>query len=241
MYHAGSAGSVIDPIGSGILNLGSDQATDIRIGSNYTNGTNAYSKLGIGVPSYSNINAFFHVYTPDVNWHGLLIEQNYSGSNLATGAEVRMKNINSEAFAVSSYTNIADPTSLTEFFKVMGNGKTTIGKALSNSSPYYSTYSLSVSGTGVFQELIVTDPSWWPDYVFEKNYKLTPLKEVETYYKENKHLPLVPSAKEVEEKGISVGEMNKILLKKIEELTLYVVEQQKQIDEFKSILVKKSN
>ncbi|MEP1490167.1 MAG: fibronectin type III domain-containing protein [Algibacter sp.] len=70
----------------------------------------------------------------------------------------------------------------------------------------------------------------WPDYVFTKNYKLPTLKEVEGYIKENGHLEDVPSAKDVKENGLLLGEMNAKLLKKIEELTLYILQQQKRIN-----------
>jgi hypothetical protein len=72
-----------------------------------------------------------------------------------------------------------------------------------------------------------------PDYVFAESYALPTLDEVKSYIDENKHLPEVPSAKEMEAKGIDVGEMNMLLLKKVEELTLYLIQQQKQIDELK--------
>ncbi len=73
----------------------------------------------------------------------------------------------------------------------------------------------------------------WPDYVFDKSYNLMPLSETEQYIQANRHLPNVPSAAEVEADGMSVGEMNKVLLQKVEELTLYVIELHKQIDELK--------
>ena len=71
----------------------------------------------------------------------------------------------------------------------------------------------------------------WTDYVFAKNYRLMPLNKVEDYVKENKHLPDVPAADEVKKEGIDLGSMDSKLLKKIEELTLYAIQQQKQIDE----------
>ena len=74
----------------------------------------------------------------------------------------------------------------------------------------------------------------WPDYVFEESYNLMSLSETEHYIHANGHLPNVPSASEVEEEGMSVGEMNRLLLQKVEELTLYVIELQKQIDEIKN-------
>ena len=65
------------------------------------------------------------------------------------------------------------------------------------------------------------------DYVFEADYNLLSLTEVETFIKENKHLPEVPSAEEFKNKGYSLGQMDDLLLRKIEELTLYMIEQQK--------------
>ena len=74
----------------------------------------------------------------------------------------------------------------------------------------------------------------WPDYVFGEEYKLMDLKELESYVNANKHLPGVPSSCEVEEQGdVDLGEMNAILLEKVEELTRYVIDLQKQIDEMK--------
>lgn len=74
----------------------------------------------------------------------------------------------------------------------------------------------------------------WSDFVFDDGYSLRPLGEVERYIDANRHLPEVPSAQEVEENGVDVGEMNKLLLQKVEELTLYIIDLQKQIDELKS-------
>lgn len=69
-----------------------------------------------------------------------------------------------------------------------------------------------------------------PDYVFEPDYKLAPLSEVEAYTQENKHLPEVPSAAEIEKGGLDLTQMNFTLLKKVEELTLHAIAQQKQIE-----------
>ncbi|MDQ3290013.1 MAG: TMF family protein, partial [Bacteroidota bacterium] len=76
----------------------------------------------------------------------------------------------------------------------------------------------------------------WCDYVFEEGYNLMPLYEVEKYINTNKHLPDVPSAAEVEKNGIEVGEMNATLLRKIEELTLHMIELKKENDALKSRL-----
>lgn len=62
-----------------------------------------------------------------------------------------------------------------------------------------------------------------PDYVFAKDYKLNTLKEVENFINANSHLPEIPSAKDIEKNGLMLAEMNMILLKKIEELTLHAI------------------
>ena len=68
------------------------------------------------------------------------------------------------------------------------------------------------------------------DYVFEEDYNLAPLSEVETFIKENKHLPNIPSAEEFKANDYKVREMDELLLRKVEELTLYTIEQQKLIE-----------
>lgn len=79
----------------------------------------------------------------------------------------------------------------------------------------------------------------WADRVFEKNYQLMSLKEVAKYVEQNKHLPNVPSAEEVVKNGVAMDEMVAKLLEKVEELTLYTIQQQKDIDELKKKLEKK--
>lgn len=89
-------------------------------------------------------------------------------------------------------------------------------------------YKLAVGGKIVAEEVVVKLQTAWPDYVFASDYKLPSLLEVERFLKQNKHLPGVPSATQVEANGISLGEMNATLLKKIEELTLYMIELKKE-------------
>ena len=74
-----------------------------------------------------------------------------------------------------------------------------------------------------------------PDYVFASDYNLRSLEEVANYIKKESHLPEIPSAKEMEENGIEVGVMNMLLLKKVEELTLYTLEQENEIEKLKEI------
>ncbi|MBL7743638.1 MAG: hypothetical protein JNN00_09230 [Chitinophagaceae bacterium] len=93
-------------------------------------------------------------------------------------------------------------------------------------------YKLSVNGTIQSKEVIVE--TGWADYVFEKNYKLLSLSEVEKFIQQNKHLPNIPSAKEIEENGLQLGNVQKRMMEKIEELTLYVIELRKEIELLKN-------
>lgn len=100
-------------------------------------------------------------------------------------------------------------------------------------------YMLAVGGSMVAESIKVELQGNWPDFVFKKEFSLVSLKEVEAYIQKNHHLPNVPSAKEVKTKGINLGEMDATLLRKIEELTLYSIKQQKEIDSLKQMLGKK--
>ncbi|TKG91619.1 hypothetical protein EYV94_21580 [Puteibacter caeruleilacunae] len=90
-------------------------------------------------------------------------------------------------------------------------------------------FQMSVNGNFRAKEVRVTTD--WADYVFDKDYQLMSIEEVAQFIEERGHLPSIPNAKRVKEEGVSVGEMNKLLLQKVEELTLYVIEQQKLIKE----------
>jgi len=84
-------------------------------------------------------------------------------------------------------------------------------------------YKLAVDGKIIAEEVQVEMSGSWPDHVFAEGYRLTPLAEVEAYIKANRHLPNMPSAAEVAENGVSLGDMQATLLQKVEELTLYVI------------------
>ncbi|NAY93422.1 hypothetical protein GTQ34_16040 [Muricauda sp. JGD-17] len=99
------------------------------------------------------------------------------------------------------------------------NGGVSIGPGIPGS------YKLALKGKIRAEEIKVE--TGWADYVFKEDYGLPTLDEVENYIKEKGHLNNIPSAKEVEENGIQLGEMNRLLLEKIEELTLYIIELKK--------------
>lgn len=117
--------------------------------------------------------------------------------------------------------NIIMGTSGTEKLRITYDGKVGIGTSTPQAK-------LAVNGD-VFATKIKVTQTGWPDYVFHHNYNLPSLPEVEMFIKNNQHLPDIPSAAEVDKNGLDLGEMNKKLLQKVEELTLYIIEQQKTI------------
>ena len=98
-------------------------------------------------------------------------------------------------------------------------------------------YNLDVRGTIRANEIIVNNVTG-ADFVFEKSYKLRPLSEVQSFIQKNQHLPEIPSAAEMQENGVNMTELQIQLLQKVEELTLYIIQQDQRIKELESQLAK---
>ncbi|WP_010518684.1 LamG domain-containing protein [Croceivirga radicis] len=105
-----------------------------------------------------------------------------------------------------------------------------LGSVAVGSSTVPNGYKLAVDGKLISEEVKVQLRENWPDYVFLDGYTLLPIKELEAFIQKEKHLPNIPSAEAIHKNGLELGEMNRLLLEKIEELTLHVIAQQKQID-----------
>jgi len=144
-------------------------------------------------------------------------------------ASIRMGYHGSIEFRTAPSMAANSPLTLTNRMIIKENGNVGIGTLDPGS------FKLAVEGKVGASEVVVTLTRPWPDYVFEPRYDLPSLTELETYIKANKHLPEVPTAGEVEENGLNLGEMNALLLKKVEELTLYLIEQHKINEEQKKI------
>ena len=106
----------------------------------------------------------------------------------------------------------------------------TDGSVLIGTSNNVQGYKLAVNGDALFTKVKVKASSAWPDYVFNKDYKLTPLEYVENYIASHQHLPGVKSAEQVKNEGLDVAENQAELLKKVEELTLYIIELNKKVN-----------
>lgn len=121
-----------------------------------------------------------------------------------------------------------------QMLDVAGNiytsGKVLVGVA-TPSTALLNDYSLAVNGSALFTKAVVKLNANWPDYVFSKNYELPTLASVEKFINENSHLPGVASAQEVEKSGVDLGDNQAMLLKKVEELTLYMIDMDKKMQQ----------
>lgn len=111
------------------------------------------------------------------------------------------------------------------------------GKVIVGSVPTPAGYRLYVQ-EGILTEKVKVamsnDPTNWSDFVFADDYELRSINDVEEYIKKNKHLPEIPSTEEVHANGLDLAQMDAKLLQKIEELTLYIIQQQKEIEKLKA-------
>ena len=156
-----------------------------------------------------------------------------TGTDRESPAEVVFSK-NSQITAVGYRRNRAIGGNLTNDFTKEGmflfqGGKDVLFMELNGPAIFSS--DLNIDGNTKTRKIKVTQTDW-PDYVFDTSYQLTPLPQVEKYIQTNKHLPEVPSVAEVKKEGLDLGDNQALLLKKIEELTLYILQQHK---EFQSI------
>ncbi|AXP80831.1 hypothetical protein CJ739_1745 [Mariniflexile rhizosphaerae] len=227
--------------GSGIL-----KANIASSGDSWLNGGN----VGIGTASPSSKLQISGQIDGDFN--GLVIDnrKNYgtnSGTNetsrlLLTLSENGAPNPLSRVFGIMEAATLSETDSsngrLSFYVRQNGNAEEKV-RILSNGNVGIGTtdtkgFKLGVQGKIAAEEVKVAMYSNWADFVFENSYNLPTLKEVEQHIKEKGHLKDIPSAEEVKENGIFLGEMDSKLLQKIEELTLYTINQEKRIEALES-------
>jgi hypothetical protein len=192
--------------------LGSNTMSAVRISNQYANVFGRRSELQFGMDQNTNstlavIAAEYSAWSSDV------------GGDLVFGTNPTQSN------------SVVERMRITHEGKVNIKGQTYIG-TLKPQSPHTDAM-LSVDGKIACKSLYVLKATSWADFVFEKDYQMPKLYEIEAYYKANKHLPLIPSEQEVKENGVDLMEMNKLLLQKIEEITVLMVQQQREIDSLK--------
>jgi len=134
-------------------------------------------------------------------------------------------------YAFNNYDPAA--SSWTTSMSISCDGKVAIGPSGMTTPGSYKLYVKDGILTERIKVALSSDPGNWADFVFADDYKLRSLDAVESFIKENKHLPEIPSTAEVHKEGLDLAQMDAKLLQKIEELTLYVIQQQKEIDKLK--------
>jgi len=142
-------------------------------------------------------------------------------------AAIRMDNGTSNLGTINFYTGpstggsnytVTNANLASNLCMTMTNGNVAIGTTDPKG------YKFAVNGNAIATSMTVKLNSNWPDYVFKKDYQLPSLEEVKTYIDQNHHLPEMPSEDKIAKDGVNLGEMNKLLVKKMEELTLYLIE-----------------
>ncbi|MEL6987769.1 MAG: hypothetical protein AAGK97_08040, partial [Bacteroidota bacterium] len=168
---------------------------------------------------YGLYNLFTANTDTDRNYAYYTIVQGSTGAAETFGHYLRMENASGKRFGY--YVNNPGSNNWASYF----NGRSYISESLHIGTTGGATgYKVSVDGKIACEEVRVELSQNWPDYVFEESYELTPLDELEKEINKQGHLPGIPSAQKVESEGIQVGEMQRKMMEKIEELTLYVIE-----------------
>lgn len=222
--HTGGADSIIvtEGIGGVSASIGTITNHAFRIHTNGVGKLSIYPAGEVVVGSNSS-GSFgkFTVVTPN---------NSYGISHISDQGNILATNIGGTSAGIGTFS----PTNmrifcggLSRIFIAQATGNVGIG----TDNP---TYKLSVLGNVRCTEAVVE--TGWADYVFDEKYKLRPLDEVEKFIRENKHLPNIPSAKEVKENGLHLGDTQKRMMEKIEELTLYLIEANKRIEKLEQLL-----
>ncbi len=218
---------------SGDINMGTPCNGDPNTNCNTQLTIKANGNLGIGTRLINNPNNYKLAVNGLIASSGFKIVNDFSGTpteNLTLFGDGKIQVrplVGTDKYFVLKAANGAQA----ENFVIYGSGKTEIGPRRLITGPHADAL-LSVNGKIACTEVRVFT-NGWSDYVFEKNYKLLPLEDLETYYVKYKHLPNLPTTKEVLDNGVDLAKTDALLLEKIEELTLYIVELKKEVDNLK--------
>jgi len=200
--------------------------------------TSPASKLAVATASANNSidQTIAIIQSSGLAAFGGYIGQRVASSNTRQGLIVSggaSLTLQAQAYNMDFIMGAVTPTDDTNLrMRILANGNVGIGTSAPDQL-------LTVNGT-IHSKSVVVDANIFPDYVFNSTYKLPTLTEVKTYIDQNHHLPDVPSAADVEKNGLNLGEMNKVLVEKVEELTLYLIEQNKQVAELNKQLIKQN-
>ncbi|MBL0057529.1 MAG: hypothetical protein IPP31_15455 [Chitinophagaceae bacterium] len=200
----------------------------------------ADGNFGMGISSPVSRFQIVGGYTASLASHGFLMLGAETSTNLVfdnNDIMVRNNGAASNLYLQNAGGNvyIGDATNFSSSHRLGVDGNTVItGNLRVGTTLTPSGYKLAVDGKAICTELMVRLVPNWPDYVFEQKYRLPRLDEVEAFISKNNHLPGIPSAKSIETNGLNVGEMQKMQMEKIEELTLYLIELKKEVEKLKA-------
>jgi hypothetical protein len=222
----GPGGGMSIGVANASLNMYDIPSDGLVVGGNVGIGTTTPSNRLTVVATAEDVAQFKNVSTANTR---ILVANNTGQINLGIGSA----NPNGYLWCSTGKIFIGDDgSSPTMFVDGMSNGNVGIGTTDTKG------YKLAVNGSAIFTKAVVKLYANWGDYVFDKDYHLPSLQEIEQFIQTHKRLPEMPSAAEVEKNGLDLGDNQTLVVKKIEELTLYIINQQKQIDELKLELKK---
>ncbi len=190
---------------------------DARIGDPWSSNVN----IGKALSSTNFVNAYigFNLSRSGSNWN--VYGTTNGASGILTKSSGRMLFVSIPPNSTINDNTVEKDYAAMAIHQYQNTARIVMGTASRDANLY-------VNGIAKAHEIQV-ETTIWADYVFAKDYELKPLDEVEEYIKENNHLPNIPSAKEVVEEGINLGEMQVKMMEKIEELTLYIIELEKKV------------
>jgi trimeric autotransporter adhesin len=237
-----AAGSNNTAIGSNITGMGNGSNNTV-IGSNIFVGNISDNILiadGQGnqrIRIFSNGNTTLGFNSPTDDGYKFAVNGNIksAGFVMTDGNQAAGKVLTSDANGNASWQMPSGGSGGASGWTDGGSGllyNTTLsGKVGIGTSSIPSGYKLAVAGNVIAEKIKVQLQGQWPDYVFDKDYQLMPLSALEKFIQQNKHLPEVPTTAEVEKEGVDIGNNQALLLKKIEELTLHLIEQNKLVQQ----------
>ena len=186
--------------------------------------TNPIAKLDINgdLNVQENVTIQDFVYLYGANSTGVLMNTLNSGGMVLSGGNSTADGANIKLGGSQGNNDLRIRIGTSEKFRITSNGNVGIGTNITG------THRLAVEGS-IGARSVKVEASGWSDFVFDKDYKLRTLEEVEKHINKNGHLPEVPSEAEVKKNGLDLGSMDAKLLQKIEELTLYMIDMNKQL------------
>jgi hypothetical protein len=211
---------------SGYLGIGTTQPlAQLQVGAGTSNTGSSVTMLG-GAASGGAVNALSLVNSAAPGTGNEVDMTFHTAGNYSPTAQIGAIAQASQPTTDLAFSTYDASIGIREKMRILGTGNVGIGTTQPDQK-------LTVNGTIHSKEVKVDTSMPPPDYVFDADYKLPSLTEVKYYIAKNHHLPEIPSAAQIEKDGLKLGEMNMVLLKKVEELTLHLIEKDSEIEDLK--------